>query len=102
MNRWSGSCVAMREGRNLEMKFLRILFFLGISLPFEVFSLHDSLNFILPPLGRECFYEDIDIGLGARSVEIFVPSGSNLNIQLEVMMKKILNLTWVHSSMLLN
>jgi hypothetical protein len=57
---------------------------IGIFFISHVSCLHDSLNFILPPLGKECFYEDIDIGLGARLIEIFVPSGSNLNLQLEV------------------
>lgn len=61
---------------------LFLLFFICI---FKLnYSIKDSLNFILSPLGKECFFEDIEAGLGARSIEIFVPSGSNLNIQLEV------------------
>jgi hypothetical protein len=70
-------------GLHISFSIIRTLLFSSLFFS-HVSCLHDSLNFILPPLGRECFYEDIDVGLGARLIEIFVPTGSNLNLQLEV------------------
>ena len=47
-------------------------------------SVHDSLNFILPPRVRECFFEDFDKNSPTRTIEAFVQSGGNLDIILSV------------------
>jgi hypothetical protein len=49
-----------------------------------VMGAHDSLNVILAPGGRECFFDDIPDGAPVRSIEVFVPSGANVDVLLEV------------------
>ena len=44
----------------------------------------DSLNVILPPGGRECFYDDIPADAAVRKIEVFVPSGASVDVLLEV------------------
>jgi hypothetical protein len=50
----------------------------------EVFCNHDSLNYILPTRGRQCFFEDFAEGSNSKQIEIFIPSGGNVDIFLEV------------------
>ena len=50
----------------------------------NVLGAQDSLNVILPPGGRECFFDVIPAASPARSIEVFVPSGSNVDVLLEV------------------
>jgi hypothetical protein len=55
-------------------------------------GIQDSFNFILPPGGKECMFDNIQSENGIRSVEVFVPSGSNVNLMLEVLNKELSNL----------
>ena len=47
-------------------------------------AVHDSLNFVLAPLKRECFFEDFDKNSPTRTIEAFVKSGGNLDVTLSV------------------
>lgn len=47
-------------------------------------GIHDTLNFILPPGERSCFYEDFDKITPARRIEAFVQSGGNLDVVLTI------------------
>ncbi len=47
-------------------------------------SVHDSLNFILSPKSRQCFYEDFDSNSPAKTLEAFVQSGGNLDVKVIV------------------
>jgi len=47
-------------------------------------AVHDSYNFILAPMKRECFFEDFDKNTPARTVEAFVQSGGNLDVLLTI------------------
>jgi hypothetical protein len=42
------------------------------------------MNFILNSQGRECFYEDIVESDNPKIIDVFIPSGGNVNIILEV------------------
>ena len=55
---------------------------LGVLL--ETSAVHDSLNFVLAPQKRECFFEDFEMNTPAHTVEAFVQSGGNLDIMLTV------------------
>lgn len=47
-------------------------------------AVHDSLNFILSPKSRQCFYEDFDSNSPAKTLEAFVQSGGNLDVKVIV------------------
>lgn len=49
-----------------------------------VMGVHDSLNFILPPGGKECFFEELVLDANPREVEIFVPHNGNVDILLKI------------------
>lgn len=63
----------------LLLRFLFVNFCVHLS-----FSVHDSMNFVLQPMKRECFFEDFDKNSPARTVEAFVQSGGNLDVMLTV------------------
>ena len=42
---------------------------------------HDTLNFVLLPGKRQCFYEDFDNNSPARTLEAFVRSGGYLDVK---------------------
>ena len=44
----------------------------------------ENLNFQLPAQQRACFYEDIDLKLPTRTVEVFVHSISDMQVQLAI------------------
>jgi hypothetical protein len=47
-------------------------------------SFHDSLNFIVGPRAKQCFYEDfIDIS-AAKTIDVFVQSGGKSAIEMEI------------------
>lgn len=54
------------------------------SLCLEIDAVHDSMNFFLSPRQRQCFYEDFDKITPARTIEAFVQSGGNLDVQLVI------------------
>lgn len=45
-------------------------------------AVHDSFNFELLPMRRECFFEDFDKNTPVKTVEAFVQSGGNLDVLL--------------------
>ncbi len=61
------------------MKILAFLLALHISNAF-----HDSLNFVLPPKTRQCFYENFETSSPSRTVEAFVQSGGNADVLLTI------------------
>ena len=48
-----------------------------------VVAVHDSLNLIVQPKRRECFFEDFADASSSRTVEAFVQSGGNMDIYLQ-------------------
>ena len=52
----------------MTFKIILVLYFLLIY-SFELFAVHDSLNFILQPRTRQCFYEDFEKESLARLIE---------------------------------
>jgi len=49
-----------------------------------VLAVHDSFNFELHPMTRECFFEDFDKNTPVKMVEAFVQSGGNLDVLLTI------------------
>jgi hypothetical protein len=47
-------------------------------------SLHESLNFKLPPKQRECFYEDFVMESPTRTIELFATSLGETDVSLTV------------------
>lgn len=47
-------------------------------------AFHDSLNFVLQPKSRECFYENFDSNSPSRTIEAFVQSGGNADVVLTI------------------
>lgn len=47
-------------------------------------AVHDSLNLVVSPKSRECFYADFLKDSPSHTVEIFVQSGGNLDITLQI------------------
>ena len=61
-----------------------VLFLVFIITSQIVVAVHDSLNFILPPMKRDCFFEDFDTSSPTRTIEAFVQSGGNVHVFLTV------------------
>jgi hypothetical protein len=51
---------------------------------FPINCVHDSLNFLLAPRTRQCFYEDFDSNSPAKTLEAFVQSGGDLDVKVVV------------------
>lgn len=49
-----------------------------------VFGVHDSMNFVLKPMLRECFYEDFDGNSPVRTIDAFVQAGGNVAVLLTI------------------
>lgn len=49
-----------------------------------VIGVHDSFNFELLPMKRECFFEDFNLNTPVKTVEAFVQSGGNLDVVLTI------------------
>jgi hypothetical protein len=47
-------------------------------------SFHDSLNFIVAPRAKQCFYEDFPDTGATKTIDVFVQSGGKNAIELEV------------------
>ena len=47
-------------------------------------AVHDSLNFVLMPKKRECFFEDFEEGSLSKTVEVFVEAGGNSVVYFKV------------------
>ena len=47
-------------------------------------AVHESLNFILQPKERQCFFQEFEKDSYAHLVEVFVEAGGNLAVQMEV------------------
>lgn len=47
-------------------------------------SVHDSYNFELKPMKRECFFEDFDKNTPVKTIEAFIQSGGNLVVLLTI------------------
>ena len=47
-------------------------------------ALHDSYNFILKPVTRECFYEELVVPSSTRVVETFMEAGGLVDITLNI------------------
>lgn len=62
------------------MKFLLVFLYLFV----HALAVHDSLNFLLQPLERQCFFEDFDSNTPVRTVEAFVLSGGNVDVLLTI------------------
>ena len=43
-------------------------------------SLHESLNFALPPATRQCFYEDFDATFTTKTVDVFLENGGDVDV----------------------
>lgn len=64
---------------------VNLIFYLTILyMSYQIIAVHDSLNFILKPRSRQCFYEDFDKNSPARTLEAFVQSGGNLDVKVVV------------------
>ena len=62
---------------------LATLFFINTILFCSYVSgFHDSLNFVLPPKTRQCFYENFEPTSPTRTIEAFVQSGGNADVWL--------------------
>ena len=66
---------------DMSLRALTLILYMCV---LNVLGTRDSLNVILPPGGRECFFDNIPMGSPPRSIEVFVPSGSNVDVMLEV------------------
>jgi hypothetical protein len=53
-------------------------------IPTAVFGVHDSMNFVLKPMLRECFYEDFDSNSPVRTIDAFVQAGGNVAVLLTI------------------
>lgn len=47
-----------------------------------VTAIHETMNFVLPPLQRQCFYEDFSANSPTQKIEVFVLSGGRLEVLL--------------------
>lgn len=47
-------------------------------------AFHDSLNFVLAPKTRQCFYENFEATSPTRTIEAFVQSGGNADVWLTI------------------
>jgi hypothetical protein len=47
-------------------------------------AVHDSMNLLLQPATRQCFFEDFDKNTPSRTIEAFVQTGGNINILLTI------------------
>jgi len=61
------------------MRILLAIASFGIATAF-----HDSLNFVLQPKTRQCFYENFDSNSPSRTIEAFVQSGGNADVLLTI------------------
>lgn len=50
----------------------------------NVDAVHDSMNFHLQPLHRECFFEDFDSNSPVRTIDAFVQAGGNADVLLTI------------------
>ena len=66
------------------MTSFQLLLILVLACCVKVWSLHDSLNFILHPGRRECFYEDFISPSLTRVVETFVEVGGLVDVKLTI------------------
>jgi hypothetical protein len=55
---------------------------IGVLCISSVYAIHESFNFVLPPLQRRCFFETLSRDSPAHKVEAFVLSGGNLDVLL--------------------
>ena len=46
-------------------------------------AFHDSLNFIIPPSSRQCFFEDFGASTPVKTIDTFVQSGGKANMKLQ-------------------
>lgn len=44
----------------------------------------ENLNFQLPPQRRACFYEDIDLKSSIRTIDVFIHSSNDMQVQLAI------------------
>ena len=58
--------------------------FVIFSLSCTTRAVHDSMNFILKPMERECFYEDFDGNSPVRTIDAFVQAGGNVAVLLTI------------------
>ncbi len=49
-----------------------------------VHAFHDSLNFIIPPRARSCFFEDFEGPGLPKIIDVFVQSGGKSDMVLQV------------------
>lgn len=47
-------------------------------------AFHDSLNFVLAPKTRQCFFENFEATSPTRTIEAFVQSGGNADVWLTI------------------
>ena len=47
-------------------------------------AFHDSLNFVLAPRTRQCFFENFEATSPTRTIEAFVQSGGNADVWLTI------------------
>lgn len=47
-------------------------------------AFHDSLNFIIPPSSRQCFFEDFGATTPVKTIDTFVQSGGKANMKLQI------------------
>ena len=67
------------------MKLLIIFaYVLLLELSMFVNGVHDGLNMILPPGGKECFFEEFTQDSDDREIDIFIPQNGNVDIILKV------------------
>lgn len=59
-------------------------FLIVFSFVMSVDSVHDSLNLVVLPKSRQCFYADFMKDSPSHTVELFVQSGGNLDLNLQI------------------
>ena len=64
---------------SLEKTFIYLLVLANV-----INAFHDSLNFVLQPKARQCFYENFDSSSPTRTLEAFVQSGGNADVLLTI------------------
>ena len=60
------------------------LFLLIVLLVNNSNAFHDSLNFVLAPKTRQCFFENFEATSPTRTIEAFVQSGGNADVWLTI------------------
>ena len=64
--------------------FVSFFFAAGLAVTLAVTAFHESMNFVLKPQKRECFYEHFIADSPVYKVEAFVLSGGNLDVLLTI------------------